>query len=365
MTIPHVQVDAGVPLLQIEAIADEQTSATTERVVFGDSLAASEPGKDTQSRWRQDLEELRHLMLGFDADPAQTARLFAQWSQFKEAPADSDEIRRREDEILNIFVDICSLFRRKPSVHDLAGGEAPSTEAYLFSYLRMLETQGEGLPPAFVEALRRTLAHYGVQTLDRSPELEESLLWIYKSHQRVEQQVAPILALLERRLARVDAFAPARGRAVPCHCLTGSSPSPAGSFPPSATWPANCAIAASIRRCLSRRGNRSTRKRKTHLAYLAADPEAADQRERVNALIECPQPLASFFSGRFAAADPGLAAIDVGSDDAADTIAGNRSQTFVPCLRMGSAVCRRNTMKTEGASTSSPPMLTIIGFARR
>ena len=89
-------------------------------------------------------------------------------------------------------------------MHDPAGGEAPSTEAYLFSYLRMLETHGEGLPPAFVEALGRTLAHYGVTTLDRSPELEESLLWIYKSHQRVEQQVAPILALLERRLARVD-----------------------------------------------------------------------------------------------------------------------------------------------------------------
>ena len=136
------------------------------------------------------------------------ARLFAQWSLLHEAPADSEELRRREDEILNIFVDICSLFRRKPSVNDPAGGEAPSTEAYLFSYSRMLETHGEGLPPAFMDALRRTLAHYGVKTLDRSPELEESLLWIYKSHQRVERQVAPILALLERRLARVDASAP-------------------------------------------------------------------------------------------------------------------------------------------------------------
>ncbi len=80
-------------------------------------------------------------------------------------------------------------FAANPSTHDPAGGEAPSTEAYLFSYLRMLETQGEGLPPAFVDALSRALAHYGVKTLDRSPELEESLLWIYKSHQRVERQV--------------------------------------------------------------------------------------------------------------------------------------------------------------------------------
>lgn len=305
MTIPHVQVDAGVPLLQIEAIADEQTSATTERVVFGESPTANEPGKENQSRWRQDLEELRHLMLGFDADPTQTARLFAQWSQFKEAPADSDEIRRREDEVLNIFVDICSLFRRKPSVHDLAGSEAPSTEAYLFSYLRMLETQGEGLPPAFVEALGRTLAHYGVQTLDRSPELEESLLWIYKSHQRVERQVAPILALLERRLARVDAFAqyadePFRLLLDRIIAMTR------GQFPSVSD------LARELHyRCFEQAVFEKARKQifaqaEGHLAYLAANPQATDQHERVNALIECPQPLAGLFSGRFAAADPGL-----------------------------------------------------------
>jgi hypothetical protein len=85
-------------------------------------------------------------------------------------------------------------------VNHRASGEEPSAEAYLFSYLRMLETRGEGLPPAFVSALQRALAHYGVQTLDRSPELEESLLWIYKSHQRAEQQVAPVVGVLERRL---------------------------------------------------------------------------------------------------------------------------------------------------------------------
>ena len=106
MAIPHVQVDAGVPLLQIDAIADEQTPVATDRVLFGESRSAGPAGQDNPSRWRLDLEELRHLMLGFDADPAQTARLFASWSQFKEAPEDSEEIRRCEDEVLNIFVDI-------------------------------------------------------------------------------------------------------------------------------------------------------------------------------------------------------------------------------------------------------------------
>ncbi|MGB8769944.1 MAG: biotin/lipoyl-containing protein, partial [Candidatus Korobacteraceae bacterium] len=305
MTIPHVQVDAGTPLMQIEATAEGQTSAANERVVFGESPKASDPGQDHQSRWRQDLEELRHLMLGFDADPAQTEPLFAKWSQLHEAPADSDELIRREDEILKIFVDICSLFRRKPSMHDPAGGEAPSTEAYLFSYSRMLETHGEGLPPAFMDALRRTLAHYGVTSLDRSPELEESLLWIYKSHQWVERQLAPILALLERRLARLDALASHTDESFRS-LLDRIIAIARGVFPSVSD------LARELRyRCFDQAVFEEARKKiyaeaEANLDYLAADPYAADRSGRVEALIQCPQPLASFFSSRFATADPGL-----------------------------------------------------------
>jgi hypothetical protein len=43
----------------------------------------------------------------------------------------------------------------------------------------MLDTRGDGAPAEFVAAVRRAVAHYGVAALDRSPELEESLLWIY------------------------------------------------------------------------------------------------------------------------------------------------------------------------------------------
>ena len=43
-----------------------------------------------------------------------------------------------------------------------------------------------------------------------------------------------------------------------------------------------------------------------HLAYMAAHPEAADRHDRVRALIECPQPLASLLSGRLATAEPAM-----------------------------------------------------------
>ena len=43
-----------------------------------------------------------------------------------------------------------------------------------------------------------------------------------------------------------------------------------------------------------------------HLAYMAANPDAADRHERVRALVECPQPLVSLLSGRFATADQAM-----------------------------------------------------------
>ena len=218
---------------------------------------------------------------------------------------ESDEIRQAEDEILNIFVDICSLFQRDPEVNRRASSEEPSAEAYLFSYLRMLETGGEGLPPAFVSALRRALSHYGVQSLDRSPELEESLLWIYKSHQRVEQQIAPVMGVLERRLRSVQRLAPQAEeslRTLLDRMIVMSN----GRFP------AVSDLAREIRyRYFDEPLFEQARKQvyeqvEEQLAHMAANPDAADRQERVRVLLECPQPLVALLSARFAAADPAM-----------------------------------------------------------
>ena len=214
MTIPNVQVGAGTPLVQMEPAGGDDTKAATERAVLGASFAADRPEEPAGSRSRRNLRELRQLMLGFDVDPKHTARILGEGCPHGETPEESDEIRRGEDEILSIFVDRCSLFQRQPEVDGSTGGEAPSSEAYLFSYLRMLETQGEKLPAAFVDALRRVLAHYGVETLDRSPALEESLLWIYKSHQRVGQQI-------NNDSGRARTVPGARGNPVAASCRRG------------------------------------------------------------------------------------------------------------------------------------------------
>ena len=221
------------------------------------------------------------------------------------AVAEREQTADCEDEILGIFVDICNLFERQPEMDDLNGGEERSAETYLFSYLHMLETRGKGLPSTFVDALRRAMVHYGIQTLERSPELEECLLWLCKSHQRVDQQIAPIVALLERHLQRVETSAPRTdeafrkllGRLI--HATRG-------------VFPAISDLAREVRyRCFEQPVFERARKQiyaqaEEHLAQLAANPNPMDLRQKVAALVECPQPLSAVFSGRYAAAPPAL-----------------------------------------------------------
>ena len=244
-------------------------------------------------------------MLGFDVDPAYAVRILSDWSLSSEDATDQQQIAEREDEILGIFVDICNLFERQPEMDDLNGGEERSAETYLFSYLHMLETRGKGLPTAFVDALRRALVHYGIKTLERSPELEECLLWLCKSHQRVEQQVAPILGLLERHLQRVEASAPRSDEAFR-KLLGRLIHATRGLFPAVSDLAREARYLCFEQPVFERARKQIYAQAEEHLAYLAANPNPPDLRQRIGALAECPQPLAGLFSGRYAAAPPAL-----------------------------------------------------------
>jgi acetyl/propionyl-CoA carboxylase alpha subunit/acetyl-CoA carboxylase carboxyltransferase component len=304
MAIPNVQVDAGAPILQIEPeVSAESSSATGERVNFAalDCSAQTQPSEQCH----ESLQELRQLLLGFDVDPTHSMRLLGEWSRNCELPDDPEEVTRRENELLEIFVDICSLFHRDPCIDHCAAGEEPSSEVHLFSYLRAIESQGEGLPSAFIVRLQRALAHYGIHSLDRSAELEQSLLWIYKSHQRIEQQIAPVVGVLERRLERIECFAPRANDAFR-DLLDRMISVTRGVFP------AVSDMAGELRyRCFDQPVFEAARKHvyakmQDHLMYLAFHPKAQDRGERIRELVECPQPLLSLFSDHFSSGDPNL-----------------------------------------------------------
>ena len=300
MIMPNVQVDAGAPLVQIEGAVGADATGPQKRVVFGESHTWRE---HREASCIDTLKELRQVMLGFDLDPSASARQLAAWSQT--CPAHGDDITQHEDEILRIFVDVCSLFHREPDVNHRASGEEPSAESYLFSYLRLVETNAEGLPPAFVEALLSALAHYGVRELDGSPRLKETLLWICKSHQRMAGQVASILDILERRLRHAKAPGPPASSSFrtlldPIITITHE------------IYPSVSDLAREVRYryfdepLFERARDQVFREAEDHLNYLDAHSDAADRRARLHALIECPQLLAGLFAARFPSAEPAL-----------------------------------------------------------
>jgi len=184
---PHEPVAVGAPLLVLEPLAHraEEEPAAGAAVAL-EALAGPEAPRRTA-----DLEETCRFLLGYDADPEALARLLAAGAE--RAGADGQVERG-----LTIFADLTALFRRREDDEESDEASPRSVEESLFTYLRDLGRRGAGLPEPFLARLRRALAHYGVATLDPTPELEEALFRIARAQQRLRRHVPPVLALLER-----------------------------------------------------------------------------------------------------------------------------------------------------------------------
>jgi acetyl-CoA carboxylase carboxyltransferase component/pyruvate/2-oxoglutarate dehydrogenase complex dihydrolipoamide acyltransferase (E2) component len=296
LTRRNAQVGIGTPLLVLDPAETASETAFGERARFAPlaGMAAAD---------REGLEESRRLLLGYDVDPAALRRLAGKAGAGAET-ADA-ETRRREIQILETFVDLASLFRRQPGRGpSLQEDDRHSAEEYLFTFLRDLDARGAGLPPAFLDRLRHALAHYGVESLDRSPELEESLFRIAVSHQRQAHLAPPVLAVLERLLDR-DLAAPASEielSALLDRLITETQ----------GREPAVHDLAREVRwRMFDRPLLLATRDRtyavaEADLARLAEDPPPGERKVRIRALIECTQPLHGRLSERYAASPKAL-----------------------------------------------------------
>jgi hypothetical protein len=112
--------------------------------------------------------------------------------------------------------------------------------------------------------------------LDPSPELDESPLLIYKSHQNVNQQLATIMTILDRLLLATQ------GR-----------------------YQAVNDLAREVRfryfdePRFQQAMNKVYEEMQAHLAYLSEHPLALDCDERIRQLVDCPQPLQNLLTSRF------------------------------------------------------------------
>ncbi len=293
----NVQVAAGSPLLVVDPL-DETDVVRGERVRFDGLGAAMDTVHDKCAHY---IDELRLMVLGWDTTPRNLETLAAPTGPLCAEPADRESLRRSEEEVLRIFTDIISLFRRVPIDSDVDLAQR-TDEEYLFIYLRDLDAKGQGLPETFLQRIQATLAHYGIEDLEHSSRLEEALFRIAKSYARMHEQTGPLLRVLEDRLDHGGVRSDSAFRSLLERIIAQS----VGRYPALHDMARDVHFQAYDVPFLDRARRAMYAEAERQLARLAADPDGPDRTELIRALVECPQALAPVISERFAAGEPAV-----------------------------------------------------------
>ncbi|TMS00285.1 carboxyl transferase domain-containing protein [Nonomuraea basaltis] len=267
----NTQVVEGQPLLRIREAAHEP-----DRPGTAVSFAALRRAEPAVPGCRSAYDALCGCLLGFDLDPREIGL-----PEPVEAP-DDPELLACEEAFLDLFADVSGLYRPLPEPEE---PESASAQEYILSYLQWLDPDRAGLPPAFRARLERVLARYGVSGLERTPWLEEAVVWMFRSFRRAHDLVPAVAAVLERRL---------RHRGLP---------------PPDRALMDRLAVAAQVRHSVVADLARDVRfhyfdepqheralaavyaEMESHLDALAAEPGRADRDELIDRLVWCPQPM--------------------------------------------------------------------------
>jgi len=301
-TAANVQVEAGAPIVRITTSQNDHGHAAGAVDFAG--LAAAE--QDDTPPCEPVYHALRGYLLGYDLDPGAVGAMLARQRELSETGAAADtDLLRCENELLDLFADVGSLYRpRGEEDHDealLTG----STQEYLLSYLQWLDPERAGLPDSYERRLEQALLRYGVRGLARTPELEEAVVWMFRSFRRVADLVPAVTAILERRLrhqaelaqaadapmrARLDRLAAIQGRQRMVAELARDVRFHYYDEPLLAVTVAN--EYAGVERDLD---------------ALLDRPDSADRAERIDRLVACTQPLRAELLRRWRGADdPGL-----------------------------------------------------------
>ncbi|MEV4701783.1 carboxyl transferase domain-containing protein [Actinoplanes sp. NPDC049316] len=196
-TAENVQVDAGAPVVRIRPDGTRTTAAGT-RVELAGLVVVPPPGTPPCDRV---YAALRGYLLGYDLDPASVRAMITRQRRLGEtAPPADPGLLRCENSLLDLYADVGSLYRPRGPVDPDDASTEGSAQEYLLSYLQWLDADRAGLPDEYRRRLERALRRYDVAGLDRTPELEEAVVWMSRSFRRVGELAPVIVSILERRL---------------------------------------------------------------------------------------------------------------------------------------------------------------------
>jgi acetyl/propionyl-CoA carboxylase alpha subunit/acetyl-CoA carboxylase carboxyltransferase component len=306
------QVDAGRPLLRLmpSTRADEVKRADLLTFETLTCVQQQESSRSARERCRELFDELQNLVLGYDVHSLASTQIIEKLGSLcGELPGDFEEMRQQEELLLTRFADACALSRRLPAAEPdrrgLPAVTARSHQESLFTYMRALDSKGEGLSRTFIRDLKRALRHYGIEDLDPSQALEEALLWLMKSHSRVDHQLPAVVFILGRRLNEIDSLinrSESEFRSLLERLISVSQ----GRYH---------AVADLAREIRYKYFDKPLRDAARDAAYQQADQALdaltraapdADNEQHMQSLVRCPQPLMTVLSRRFVAGDEAM-----------------------------------------------------------
>ncbi|WP_433293651.1 carboxyl transferase domain-containing protein [Actinoplanes sp. CA-030573] len=192
------KVDAGAALLRLEPLGGDEAAAEADAAHVEIDLPAEPSGLPPAARAARGQEDLRSLLLGFDADPHDERRVLNDYlAARKDAAAAGQRPLAGEIQLLEVFADLAELSRNRPGGEDDGGDtRVHSPREYFHAYLQSLDVERAGLPERFQARLAKALAHYGVAELERTPELEAAVFRIFLAQQRAAADATAVTALL-------------------------------------------------------------------------------------------------------------------------------------------------------------------------
>jgi acetyl-CoA carboxylase carboxyltransferase component/biotin carboxyl carrier protein len=201
VVITGSQVETGTALVKLEPVGDEaETAAVSESDGPSLDLPAPEGGQPAAVRAARARAALAAVVLGYDVPPQdQDAALTDYLAVREELRAEGVSMLRDELALLGTLADLAELSRNVP-VDEERHTElrVHSSREHFHTFLQSLDVERGGLPEQFRDRLLRVLHHYGVEDLERTEALEESVFRIFLAQQRSAPEIALASAVLGR-----------------------------------------------------------------------------------------------------------------------------------------------------------------------
>ncbi|MBV8221117.1 MAG: hypothetical protein JO325_21850, partial [Solirubrobacterales bacterium] len=300
----NVHVAAQAPLIVLEPIEQPARATSGARLAFASFTQSHDGPRDP---CRENLRRIERLVLGYDIDRAEVQRTIDDLhGQCADLLACDPALIPGEHRLLGIFADLRAVSR---PYHGDQDADPPSPEPlqspqeHLHAWLRSLDAGAEDLPPRFTAALQQALGNYGINSLERTPALEDACYRLFLSQQRAETARTAIVAILDRRLEDADELVGHVGAEFR-EVLDRLAIALEGRDPVVADLAREVRFRYYDEPVIAEARERVYARMERHVAALVSRPERPDAEALISEIVDCPRPLASRLTVAMGSASP-------------------------------------------------------------